>query len=316
MIKESFAMEKPEMPEEFPDPIPRRIVQLLAYRDANLRENPAYATGFLIERSGKRYLVSNYHVFTGQSPDRRFKGAQPRIPAVIEVWSFGVPVADIYVGADYIVHPNLRTLLCDIAAFPLEQCKEPIKGAPYMKNSRLYNNRVTSLNGVESIDTPLVYAPSRHAFVQDTLLSVSSDTTVFGFPAGIDFNGYAVGRNTKIASQFYGDSPYFLVSGTSYSGCSGAPVSARSFGGYQSLVPPDQDRVKGKLRAWSEYYTYTYQDIKVPVIDQLIGIYSGRMIGPIDRLVEEPGASFVCQVWKWWLVIETVTNGVPDAEVG
>lgn len=311
-------METPEIPDHFPDPIPGRIVQLLAYRDADRRENPAYATGFVIERDGKRYLVSNYHVFTGQSPDRRFIGAQPQIPAVIEVWWFGVPVADIFVGGDYIVHPNLRTLLCDIAAFPLDKCREPIKGEPYKGTARLYNKRAAALGDIETIDAPASSygGPQRHIFVQDTLLSVSADTTVFGFPAGIGFDGSAVGINTKVASQFYSDSPYFLVSGTAYSGCSGAPVSARSLGGYQALVPPDPGRIRGSLRTWSQYYAHAYQDLKIPIIDHLVGVFSGRMIGPAEMVKEERGWGFMCQVWKWALVIETVTIGVQDAEVG
>lgn len=312
------ASHAPEIPNEFPDPLPARTVQLLAYRDADCRESPSYATGFLIEHDGKRYLVSNYHVFTGQSPDRRFSGASPNIPAVIEVWWFGVPVADIFVGTDYLVHPKLRELLCDIAAFPMDKCKEPLKGEPYMKTCRLYNNRVGAMSYVEPINAPASShgGPQRHTFVQDTFLSISADTTIFGFPAGVGFNGSAVGINTKLASQVYSDLPYFLVSGTAYSGCSGAPVSARSFGGYRALIPPDVDSVKGGLRSWSQYYTCAYQDLKLPIIDQLIGIYSGRMIGPAETSVAERGWGFLCQVWKWQFVIETIENGVPDSQVG
>lgn len=319
MSNEPSETEAPEIPVEFPEPITTRVVQLQAYWDADRRESPAYATGFLVEHDGKRYLVSNYHVFTGQSPDRRFNGAHPKVPAVIEVWWWGVPLADIFVGTDYVVHPNLRTLLCDIAAFPLDKSREPIKGESRFSGTfRLYNRRCASLTQIEPIDAIASShdGPTRHIFVQDKFLSVSSDTTIFGFPAGIDFDGYAVGINTKLASQFYCDSPYFLISGTAYSGCSGAPVVARSFGGYQALTPPDIDRVKGVVgRTASRHYTHAYQDLKVPIIDQLVGIYSGRMLGPVEKGAEERGWGFVCQVWRWSLVIETIRNGIPDAEV-
>lgn len=197
VVSQAFA------PEYFNDPVMQRIVRLVAYMKGDRSDRPSVATGFIMEHRGERFLISNYHVFTGQNPERRFLGHHPKIPAVIEIWNFGVPVADIYVGADYLVHPDLRGTLCDIAAFPLSKARDPEKGEVHQNFGRIFNRKVNALKLIEQLDTPyrIEDGVEMHRFVDDAFVPISRDATVFGFPGGIDFDSFAVGVNMLMPTE-------------------------------------------------------------------------------------------------------------------
>ena len=307
----------PAAPEYFNDPVMQRIVRLVAYMTPDRSDRPSVATGFIMERDGERFLISNYHVFTGLSPERRFLGHHPKVPAVIEIWNFGVPVADVYVGTDYLVHPDLRNSLCDIAAYNLSKAKDPEKGEPHQNFGRIFNRRVNALKLIAPLDAPYCAEDGveMHRFVGDAFVPISRDATVFGYPGGIDFDSYAVGVNTKIASSFYSPLPYFLVSGTTYKGCSGGPVVARSIGGYLALKLARQEEFR---RGWASSYRVCHEEATVPIVDQLIGIYSGRLLNlaEMNETGNEEGAGFIGKVWHWRLVKELLEMGIPDSTLG
>lgn len=135
------------------------------------------------------------------------------------------------------MHPKFDVLRCDIAAvgvdhFFLSPKAEVRHGGLYYER---YANHplkyLPAINNRQVIDrTPSApYQP--HEFVSDMFLPIGPDAVVFGYPGAVHFEAYAVGVSAKIASnQPWQDSPYMLVSGGPYKGCSGGPVVARSFG--------------------------------------------------------------------------------------
>lgn len=299
----------------FYDPIADATVKLVAY-DSGGAANGKVASGFIVEGNKGRFLITNYHVLLGISPKARFENANPKFESEIEVWHGGVPIGRLRPGVcqEYLVHPNFRQILCDIAAVPIDLFYPSPLAKKGLGPNFLFEGRadgfhlVDSLNGIHKREINI--GVFHHQCVEDMFLPIGRDATVFGYPGAYEFNFSPIGVNTKIASDAYGDEPSLLLSGPVYKGCSGAPVSARSIGGYQAFRERNQLGLGGSE---SLVYAIEIEYGAVALADQILGIYSGRLSAKDDEPnVAIDGGLGIGQVWKWRLVLEVMEEGIVD----
>lgn len=280
------------------------VVKIVTYKSDGSIDNRA-STGFLVKGKNENFLVTNYHVVPGMPVDTRFVRGPRTPPHTIELWHFGVPVAEAS-GANliYKVHPDFAQLHCDIAAIPIGQFRPSSKAKPHASGFS-YNKNVSNIETIRALSQK--DEVHGHKYVDDMFLPIGRDVTVFGFPGGIDQNSYPIGVNTKIASDAYRGHE-ILVSGGTYKGCSGGPAVARSIAGYQALLPKFPESFH------SEYVVKTHMG-SASIVDHIIGIYAGRKI--INQEHDEyrdtnDNAIQVGVIWKFEDVIRTIFEGIDD----
>ncbi len=183
------------------------------------------ATGFVVSRGDKSYLITNWHVLAGRHP----RTNQPlsktaALPdelliayhrTVIENgqtltgWcKVSEPLQDFEGKHRWLEHPTGKNV--DVVAFPVAA-----------------NDQVTL--------HPLSLALAK----TNLFAGVGEPVSIIGFPYGLSGGGlFPIWKTGHIASEpevDYGDAPVFLVDATTRSGMSGAPVIRRFSGfGYRN----------------------------------------------------------------------------------
>ncbi|MHC1711390.1 MAG: hypothetical protein AB9872_04480 [Solidesulfovibrio sp.] len=268
------------------DPMAGSVVKLVLDFGPSER---AVATAFLVKGRYGRFLATAFHnVSGGISPYGRFyHGLPPRLPR-IEVWCGDVLVGHFpaYAGGRSLfrVHPDPEVRRqCDVAVVDyalLEANADAPLVASFLEAAGVNEHPVGSV----------------HGRVDDMFLPAGRDALVLGFPGGRDFAGGPIAVCCKIAAAPDVRMPYVLLSGPTCTGCSGAPALARDFGGYFSLGPQGPRRV---LRA-------------VPVVDQWLGLYSGRLTRLLQNNQPGPHTIQIGVVWTAASILEIGENGTPD----
>ncbi|MGZ2258665.1 S1 family peptidase [Roseobacter sp. A03A-229] len=228
------------------------------------------ATGFVIEKDGSNYLISNWHVFSG----RNAYSGQPLLPTgaipnrfelMLHLEKVGDYRKDIQLSIvspngtpNWFQHQSGQTY--DIAAIRLPSVPDEIKIYPANKSER---NR------------------------GDLLLQVTSEVFILGYPRGLQKQGILpVWKRGTIAAEpdvpVDGQEPAYLVDTATREGMSGSPVILR----YDWLVPLKEGGFE--MRTGSSI--------------QLIGVYSGRF-GAEDEFAAQLG-----RVWKISAVEEMITD--------
>lgn len=199
-------------------------------------------TGFVVERHGQPYLISNFHVIAGRLPGARIaghpSGALPDEVVVLHnvaghlgTWR-GVhePARDAN-GPLWLEHPVYGSRV-DVVALPLTKTDG-------------YDLYPWTLDGGE-----------------DVVIGVTQRVSVVGFPFGkTGGGGFPIWVQGWIASEpsaRYDDLPCFLIDSRTRPGLSGAPVIFYSFGGAIQM---------------SDGATA----ISAVPIQSLLGVYSGRI---------------------------------------
>jgi hypothetical protein len=240
-------------------------------------ESIANATGFLVERSGTRYLVSNWHVFAGKNPISG-ENLGSSFPTSVRVTTVAFNEKDRPVGratAHDLVGPfdefgdrpvlwkqHSRGRRVDIAALPLSDDFN-FEPAPIDLHKQDYAGR-----------------PDLHF-----ALDVADPVVIVGFPFGASAGEewIAVWLHGHIASPptlpYHGEER-FLVDIRTRDGMSGSPVY---------FYP------RGR-RVW---FAEGGMEYLVPGANQMLGIYSGR----ID---EKSDLGFV---WRKSLIDEVIDTG-------
>lgn len=200
------------------------------------------ATGFIWQRAGRFYLVTNWHVVTC----RRFPtkeslhkhGGRPnklRVLFNVRTGQFGKQQHDITLrdGLNepcWLVHPSRNV---DIAVVPL----------PYDGSDPIF-----ALNPINATRDP------------DLFVGIGMDVFVLGYPFGGGPPGFPVWKRGSIASEpdlARQGTDYLLVDTASRPGMSGAPVI---------------------IRSWSHHFydngTFSTDD---QAASKFIGVYSGRL---------------------------------------
>ncbi len=216
------------------------------------------ATGFVVEKEGNYFLVTNWHVVSGRHPTtQKPLSSTGAIPNKIRVWHnakkdhVGVWVSVDYPLQDTEGNPIWREK--DFGSEKIDVVIFPITGRPEIA---LY---------------PLDLALKDI----DLIISPSEDLSIIGFPYGKASDGkFAIWKSGNLASDFdinYESKPVFLIDATTKGGMSGSPVFARRIGQVSSS--------KG-LNIGSS-------------ATKFLGVYSGRIIG--DNVEDIPD---IGMVWK------------------
>lgn len=216
------------------------------------------ATGFTITHEGKNYLVTNWHVVTGKSPQTG-KLVLSKVPDALTIWlhdanelgKWHLKLENLYdqgTGAKRWLERSLGKNIIDVIALPL----------PNYSEVRIY-----------SLDLSLRST--------DLLLPPSEPVSIVGFPFGQSSSGkFPIWKTGHIASDIdldYFNLPVFLIDATTKSGMSGSPVFAKRVGPRQ---------------------TSSGTSITNTEAVKFLGIYSGRIQNPAD----EDEVSDIGMVWK------------------
>lgn len=195
------------------DPLSLRSLRLVAITDT---DQMTTATGFLIEKDGTEYLITNWHVVSG----RDYLTGEPLLP-------------------DSSFPQNLRISYICPDIFYWEQRTEPL----YANNIPLWLEHPDYHADVVAL--PLTNIPEdavlRHVDLAlaetDMLVQPSMTVSIIGFPYGESSIGVMpIWKTGTIASEYNwplsGGEPAFLIDATTRPGMSGSPVFLQRLEGY------------------------------------------------------------------------------------
>lgn len=231
---------KTEPEKVFIDPLSVRPLYLLQISSNQVLGT---ATGFVVEKDKKYYLITNWHVVSGRNPQSdAILHPEGKTPDTILIWHHGKQLGtwvrkqetlfDKKGSRRWIEHKNGRAI--DVVALPLEV--------------------VTDDMTIYTLDLSLANV--------DMVPEVAMPISVIGFPVGLTSAGFfPIWKTGHIASEptldYHGE-PLFLIDATTRGGMSGSPVVLRMAGGYKK-------KDGGTVMSSSGYKTL------------FLGIYSGRL---------------------------------------
>jgi len=199
------------------------------------------ATGFIVEKEKKPFLITNWHVVTGRNPDTDDLVLE-RIPDELQIihhvlgqlgkWT--VRSEDLYLpGGKPCWREHALGKKFDVVALP-----------------------------IESIDNMIViYSMDMSLADTDIIAQPAMPVSIIGFPYGLATAGaWPIWKTGHIASDpdlDYDGRPAFLIDATTRGGMSGSPVVLRLSGGYNTK--------NGK------------QILAGGIATKFLGVYSGRI---------------------------------------
>ncbi len=278
------------LPQIFVDPLSH--VSLLLQARGN-GQPLGHATGFVVFKDGKHYLITNWHVLAGRNPVTNQpihdSGALPDELVVVYQrtviqdgqehvgWRpLNEPLNDAAGNPLWLAHAEGRKV--DVGALPIAPPQEPPEP--------------TRLNPL-----PLTLANT------DLFAGVGETVSIVGFPFGLTGGGgFPIWKTGHIASEpdvDYAGSPIFLVDATTRKGMSGSPVYRRFPGiGWRTR--------KGTNMIMSSTVYAGGSDLA-----RFMGVYAGR----IGRITEVNGEAVeesaeLGRVWKPQ-VIDQILATVP-----
>jgi hypothetical protein len=207
------------------------------------------ATGFVVERGGRSYLLTNWHVVTGRRPDDN---------SVLSP-AGGLP------DELMILHNRegaLGSLVDKVEALYQEN------GAPRWIEHPQFGPRadVVALELTERGDIA-IYPHDPWAEGPGFVLGVASAVSIVGFPFGITGGGgLGIWVRGTIATEptiDFNNAPCFLIDSRTRPGQSGSPVIAYQAGGVATMDD-------GSTRVFTG------------VLEQFLGVYSGRINAQSD----------------------------------
>jgi hypothetical protein len=167
------------------------------------------ASGFLIEKKNRYYLITNYHVLSSdEQNDMKPDKVLIYHHSTSRLGSWEIKTEELYSSNEprWIEHKFGNKI--DVIALPLEKTDLTIKLYPLDLN----------LSNIDMIIHPAM------------------PVSIIGFPLGIK-PGFPIWKTGHIASDpdiDFNDEPIFLIDATTKSGMSGSPVFVQMNGGYQT----------------------------------------------------------------------------------
>jgi Trypsin-like peptidase domain len=207
------------------------------------------ATGFVVERNGHRFLVTNWHVVTGRRPETKAVLSQ----------TGGVPdeviILHNQVGAPGTWVPRVEGLY------------DP-SGDPLWREHPVHRHAVDvvalELTQLDDVD---VYAHDPWASSPGVATGVTSGLSIVGFPFGITGGGglgvWVQGTIATEPSLDFDGMPRFLIDSRTRPGQSGSPVLAYHAGGALPMQGGGTTVFGGP-------------------VEQIVGVYSGRISDKSD----------------------------------
>lgn len=176
------------------------------------------ATGFVVEHSGKHFLISNWHVFAGRHPDTD----KPLSPTA------GIP------DEVRIAHHHKNEL--GLWQFHAESLKNEDNSPRWLAHQKGKEIDVAALE-LRNLTPDIALFPFNMSLAETDILTYPGmQVSIIGFPFGLRPNVFfPIWKTGHIATD--PDLPYkgqsaFLIDATTRSGMSGSPVVARISGGY------------------------------------------------------------------------------------
>jgi hypothetical protein len=250
-------------------------------------------TGFFYNENttaNETFLVTNYHVVTGKSPEEEM----PNTGNFIE----------------FNVRGDKNTQHYYNVKLPLYE----MNGIPVWKESKKFPLAdVVAIHLPKNVDRFVGSILSKKEIDSDVKVSVGSRVVVIGYPGGLfdEKNMLPIWKNGRIASEpnvDFNGLPNIIIDITSYGGMSGAPVLIHSTGAYET-----PDIIEGNKRRFGMSYG---------AIPKLIGVFSDKYVSEVklplfDENKKEQIASFsvfiddslgLGVIWKSIVIEDIVDN--------
>jgi hypothetical protein len=187
-------------------------------RDGQVLSN---ATGFVVERQGQNYLITNWHVVTGRNPEKPQDIERPE-PTHLRVHYYRNRLTAGWLE-------RVEGLLNDDGT---PRWREHPSGPPI---------DVVALP--ISADGIFLHRMSWNLVEADLEVTPSESVSVIGFPFGLAVSGrFPIWKTGHLASDLevdYAGRPAFLIDVTTKEGMSGSPVIAKRVGNYVPRSMPD-----------------------------------------------------------------------------
>jgi len=185
------------------------------------------ATGFIVNRNGKNFLITNWHVLAGRNPSTgqptNNSGGIPNnitvhfvnnhTPSSIEWVPIKIMITDSEGKPLWLEHP-VHTRSVDVVALELDN----------LENYKIIQYELNPQNPIMRV-------------------RVANDLSIIGFPFGISAGGlFGIWLRGSIASEptlNYENLPSFLIDARTRQGQSGSPVISYSSGGLVELENGD-----------------------------------------------------------------------------
>ena len=205
------------------------------------------ATGFIVEKEGVKYLITNWHVLSGRHPNtNQILSPTKAVPKEILIWHHSKKLGVWLKKTEKLYDDSNKKLWkehvlgrkIDVVALPLKNITEEVQLYP--------------------LDLLLMKS--------DIRVEVAMSISILGFPLGFSGGGkFPIWKTGHIASEpdlNYNNEPIFLIDATTRGGMSGSPVFLRSGGPYKSK--------SGNTI------------LSTCSITKFLGVYSGRLPGDTE----------------------------------
>lgn len=178
----------------------------------------ATSSGFIVNRRGKNYLITNWHVVSGKDPNQNYNiiNESGLVPDSLRI-RFHAKVLGKWIDRNESLYDNGKPKW-------LEHRKGPQVDVVAIPLSIPVTDNTVS---IYPLDLSL----------SDTKLPVKVGMLVYiiGFPNGISASGFPLWKTGHIASEpgiYISNLPFFMVDATTRGGMSGSPVVVRYEGSY------------------------------------------------------------------------------------
>ncbi|MBP3616347.1 MAG: trypsin-like peptidase domain-containing protein [Alphaproteobacteria bacterium] len=252
----------------------------------------ADATGFIYNRNGKQYLITNLHVTSGRNIcTGEIENSKGAVPDLIK---FQVSVCNSYNEQTKIVQKNgvLSVVLYDQSKMPL-----------WLIHPSYKRNVDIAVLPLDNLNPPVNFLAINDIQSIETKVSVADDVFVVGYPLALGTNenkDFPIWKRASIASEpsinYFNDGrKAFVIDGTTREGMSGSPVV------FYSNFTQTSTQDGGVCFGMSPRRVFNF-----------LGIYSGRLYGRNINNEKIEKESFLGLVWKRELIDEIIDGNMRD----
>jgi hypothetical protein len=248
------------------------------------------ATGFVVSKDSKHYLITNWHVLAGRHPVTN------------------QPLHDSAAVPDALIVAYHRTVVQDGQQFigwqPLvEQLNDGTGNRRWLAHADGSKVDVGALPVAPPPDETTLHPLPLELAKTDLFAGVGETISIVGYPFGLTGGGFPIWKTGHIATEpdvYYNRSPVFLVDATARKGMSGSPVYRRFPGvGWRTRTGTNLIASKTVYAGGSD-------------LTRFMGVYAGS----VGRIMESDGEAVeesaeLGRVWKPEVIEQILVNASP-----